>query len=383
MLPRLWMKPSSISFVFGVDDALLISGGMNLVGGLAGGIMGSNASEKASDQQAAALRASIAALGAGQQNAFNTMAPYYEGGTANYDYLNYLLTGVKPQGPEYNPYQVLPGWYTSAFGTPGTGGGSIGEGINALDQFMGRWEGMSAANKYPSHTVDLQSSIAQLKTLQAQEDAAKTANTMISNNPNLPGGYLMNIPKFAYDPTTDPSFTGAFDVAADEIAAKQAQTGAYGSGNMASALLNESALLEPEFENLALTRYGTNEINPRSMIYNMLTGNVGGAGQQVAGNLASMYTGTAGNVANQVAQVGNAQAAGTLGSANSYTNMLSNMTGGTNSLMGLYLTNQMLDKIKSPGGGNITSAPMYTNAGVQNMWQNDPMSYYGYVGSPY
>ena len=105
-------------------------------------------------------------------------------------------------------------------------------------------------------------------------------------------GRLTNIPQFSYNANNDPNLQSAATWANNLIASQNAAAGGYGSGNMASALNQEDVgTLEPQYYNQAFQNYDVNQIQPRQMIYNMLTGNTSGAGGAMAQNVANLDTG--------------------------------------------------------------------------------------------
>jgi hypothetical protein len=71
----------------------------------------------------------------------------------------------------------------------------------------------------------------------------------------------------------------------------------------------------------AFSNYQANRQNVASNIFN-----ANNVGMNALGTVSNAGTGTASNVSNMLSSIGNAQAAGTMGSANAYTNGLSNIS---------------------------------------------------------
>ena len=158
------------------------------------------------------------------------------------------------------------------------------------------------------------------------------------------------------------------NLAMQQIASQGAAGGNVNSGNMDTGIANYiGGTFEPSLE----SQY----TGQQQQLYNMLTGNTGGAGQQAAGSLANIYTGSANNAGNYLSGIGNALASGTLGQANAYSNALTGLGNQANSLLGMGLNYQnsqntqgLLSQILanqqglgSGSGANLLSNPYITN----------------------
>ncbi|MGD0229909.1 MAG: hypothetical protein ABSC19_06050, partial [Syntrophorhabdales bacterium] len=175
----------------------------------------------------------------------------------------------------------------------------------------------------------------------------------------LPSGYLTNIPSFNFnlnDSMTSGTGSQMLNLAMQQIQAQQAASGGFGSGNQATALANYiGGTYEPTLYNQAYQTYQTNQIDPRELIYGMLTGNTGGSGQSTANTLANLYTGTSSEA---------------LGSANALTSMLTGLgtgaTGGMGNMYLNYLGNQNLVNAlgQNSGMSNLYSSPVNASSAL-------------------
>jgi hypothetical protein len=317
-----------------VTVAAIVGGGA-LAGSLGSALIGSNAANSAAQQAASGNQNALLGIQGGEQAGAAALSPYYTGGLQNYDFLNYLLTGnANPQNA-----QAL---------TPDQ------QAREGLLQSLINWDAAPPGAQ------------GELATLQQQGQAAQAAQgaQAAATGSGLPANYLTNIPAFNYDPTKDTNLIGAGNLASQQIAAQQAAGGGFGSGNMASSIAEELAgTLEPQYYQMAANTYNVNQIQPRTMLYNMLTGSTGGAGQSAAGSLANVYTGQATNAAPYSAGIGNALASGTMGSANAYTNAL---TGTSNNAMGA--GNLYVNYLNSQNTANALSG--LNNTGINSAYNS-------------
>jgi hypothetical protein len=326
------------------------SAGVGALGNIVSGIFGSSASEQAAQEAALGQYNALAGVLSGQQSAVSALSPYYTGGLENYDVLNYLLTGTTGNAQPLTPAQQAQltqaqNWLNAYNANPNP---SVKE---------------KYASMYESNLATVQNLTNQQSAYQAQQQAGGAAA-----GTGLPAGYLST--PFNLN-TAMESGTGnqMLNLATNQIAAQRAATGGYGSGNQATDLSNYIAgTFEP-------TLYGQYTGN-QQQLFNMLTGNTGGAGQNAATNVANVYTGSAATGAPYSAGIGSSQAAGTLGSANAITNALTGTGNQATNLAGMYLTLQgnqgLLNAINGLGAGSYgiggaNSSP-YFNPAYNDLW---------------
>lgn len=205
-----------------------------------------------------------------------------------------------------------------------------------------------------------------------------------------PGGSLatppsLNLGSFSFDPSDLQDTPGyQFQLGQGENAIKNnaAATGTLG-GNAAEALDSYSQGLAGTIYNnaynQALQTYGANTssqvqnynaaLSGQNSLYQRLTGLAGigqnatntdvAAGTGYSNNATSNVLGTGANLAQLATGAGNAQAAGTVGSANAWTNALSGISGS--------LTNAALYSNNSSYGGNSSGVG---SPGQVNQWLN-------------
>jgi hypothetical protein len=325
---------------------MALAGGLGAAGQIANGIIGSNAAGNAAQTAAQGTLGALETGLAGTQAGLNALDPYYGGGLTDYDILQSLMTG---QGPSYSTpaLQGIGGVNLPAGATPQ----QVASAISALQQGIAGWEGgsnVSAQEKYAGTLGEMQSELAQLQQIQQQQNAATQAGTATNQlaAQGMGPGWLTNIPQFSYNVNNDPNLQSAATWANNLIASQNAAAGGYGSGNMASALNQEDVgTLEPAYYNQAFQNYDVNQIQPRQMIYNMLTGNTSGAGGAMAQNAANLNTGSAANAGQYLTGIGNDLASGTLGQANAFENSLTGLGTQANSLLGLGMNYQNAQSI--------------------------------------
>ena len=303
------------------------AGGLSAAGNIGSALIGSNAAGNAAQQAVAGQNAALMYGIGGQESATSALSPYYTGGLGNYDFLQYLMGANAPAAATWTDANQAQ--------------------MDALQSYINNYGGTRGgqSGKYGAVLANAQSQLAQLQQQQQAAQSSTQANAQIGAS-GLSQGYLTNIPQFNYNPATDTNLIGAGNLASQETAAQQAAGGGFGSGNMASSIATELAgTLEPQYYNMALQSYNTNQVNPRTTLYNELTGNTGGAGQNTASNLANVYTGSAAATSPYAAGAGSAAASGTLGQSNAYTNALagiSNTGMGAANLYSNYLNSQNL-----------------------------------------
>jgi hypothetical protein len=338
------IDPMTLAMIMGGSSAL--SGGLNALSG----IFGSNAASTASQQTASAENAALMNIIGGQQSAASALQPYTTGGQANYNFLSYLLGGNAPSSTWTDADQAQMDQLNSYINNYGsTRGGQSG--------------------KYAAVLADAQSQLAQLQQQKNAGTATTQANQEITSS-GLPQGYLTNIPTFSYDVNTDPNIATASKFANNTIAAQNTAAGNYGSGNMASAITQEIAgTLEPTYYNQSYQNYLANVVNPRTTVYNELTGNTGGSGQSAASTLAGDYTGSASTGSQYIAGAGNALSSGTLGSTNALTSALTNVGNNVSSAGGQYLNYNMLYNLFNQSQNNQATNP--ANLAANYNWANN------------
>lgn len=348
--------------------------GIGALGNLGSAYIGSQAAGQAAQNAVQGQNNALIALLGGQTSAVGALQPYATQGLENYDFLNYLL------------------------GTGGTGGGAGTVQPLTQDQLNQMASLQSYITNYPNtrggqsgkYAGALASAQSQLQALQQQQQAyqAQQGATTAEQQSGLAPGYFLSAAQtpFTYNALTDPGLANASQFANNQIAAQFAAGGGTNSGNMASAIAQEDAgTLEPTFYNQALQNYQQNYVSNPTQLYNMLTGNVGGAGQNAANALSNIYTGTASNAGQNLTGIGNAQAAGTLGANNAITNALTGTGNQATSLAGNYLSLMGLQGLL---GGNSTYNLNNTGYGgginaMSNYYQQNPSAYYDTAGLPW
>jgi len=316
--------------------------GVAAAGSVAGGVLGSSAAGSAANASQAGANQGILSMLSGQQAATGAIQPYAQTGGANNSFLAYLMGQGAPTSS---------GWTSSDASQ-----------LASLQQIANAVSNQSNFSAHPGDATYLTSLDQQIAQLQAQQQGAATAtqaNQQISSS-GLPQGYFTQAASnpFSYNPLTDTNLQGANTLAAQEIAAQKAAGGGFGSGNMASSIANETATLEPQYEQMALGTYQQNYNTNPNNLYNMISGQ-SQSGQNASNALANIYTGGASNIAQLQGTSANAAASGILGASNASTNALSGLsnalTGGANTYSNLTSQQQLAAILQQLSGSSSAS----------------------------
>jgi len=338
----------NISSLLSPGNSLLASLGIGTIGQLAGLLTGQSGVQQAEQQTLGSEVAGLGALGGAQTNALAAISPYTQGGLANYDILNYLLSGQTPTAP------TVPVGLYSQIGAI-TGGAAPTDptsALNLINTWMAEYPGWQQSHPSHNYSGDLseaQSIESQLQQYQNQLQAYQGAQQAIGSLPNnLGAGSLLTMLSnpFSYNVATDPNMQNASNFANQQIASQNAAAGNYGSGNMASSIAQEIAgTLEPTYEGQAYQNWQANNPAMAENIINAFEGNVGGAGQNAATNVGNIYTGTGTNIANLLSGTGNTLASLTAGGTNLTTNTIGNLSNLLGSGLNNYQTQMLLSQI--------------------------------------
>jgi hypothetical protein len=328
--------------------AILGAAGISGLSNIGSALIGSSSANTAAQQAASGGNAALAAGYAGTQSAANALSPYYTGGLTDYDLLQYGLTGTTPtESSNWQQYATQGGTDLSS---------AIGNLQNYINNFYNNRGGQSG--KYGAAYETAVSNLQQLQLLQQQQTAQSQASSAVTSS-GIPANYFTKAATtpFSYDVSTDTNLQAAESLANKNIAAQQAATGGYGSGNQASAIATELAgTLEPTYYNQALGTYQQNYINTPQSLYNMLSGQ---SGSSTASSLANLYSGAGTNAGNTTSSIGNTLASGTTNASNSYLNSLSGLSNTATNAASLGLSYQnskaLADAIKNLGGGGSSN----------------------------
>ena len=320
----------------------IIGGGIAAAGSLGSAYMSSQAANSAANTAADAETNALMMQLSGENSALATLSPYYTSGLTNNALLSYLLNGTTPTATTETttPYGIGTDSNWSSY--------SIDEQIAKLQQNINA----QSTNTDPGEQSAVTGWKQDLAQLQASKTAAANASSSATSS-GLGAGYLTNIPSFSYDVSTDTNLAASEKMANSQIAAQQAAGGGFGSGNMASSIATELAgTLEPTYYNQALQNYTTNQITPRELIYNMLSGQ---NGSSTANTIAGIDTGTSTSAANTASSIGQSLASGTSASSAATTNALTGVgnaaTSGVNTYANYSNQSQLAALIKQLAGG--------------------------------
>jgi hypothetical protein len=141
-----------------------------------------------------------------------------------------------------------------------------------------------------------------------------------------------------------------------------AQTGLNAYNTNAAALLNAYNTNVNTGLNAFNTQYNTYAQNQANQ-FNRLAA-LSGLGQSAAGSLAQAGQASASNIANLLTGAGNAQAAGTLGSAAAWNQGLGSITGGVQGIYSNLQNAQLLKMLTGGSGGGSGTTPYWDTFGV-------------------
>lgn len=288
-----------------------------IIGGVASGLIGSSASKKASGQQAA----SAAAATEEERRQFDLsredLRPYRETGTASLMRLADLLGISTPESRAGQAGLVAP--TREQFTT--TTRPILGEGYT--EPGTGAWrQRVSVPGGTEFDEVGYNNALAEY-------------NAGLTETGATPEGFGSLTEDYNFE--ADPG--AAFRQSEGE---KLIDRRASASGNRLSpatqkALLRFTSDLASQEFNTGFNR----DLATKTSKFNMLSG-VAGTGQNAVNTGVAAGADTAGNVGNYLTQAGNAQAAGTVGSANAWTS-------GINNALNYFQSQQMLDKFLKGG----------------------------------
>jgi len=311
--------------MFGIDDALLGSA-VQAGGSLLGGIMGSDAAGDAAKQQAEAAQSALQLQREMYMQGQRDTAPYrYAGTEANKRLMTLLGVG----------------------GYAGGTGGVRADGISPVMQKYMKLYGVSDFRDVPPEARNM-----------AYEEETN-ANGIDSASPEY--GSLLK--KFtANDLNADPVYQSGLQFGLDQgtkgINERAIANGGYDSGATLKALTR--------FGN----DYGSTKANESYQRFTNDQNNVFGklSGQQQLGANAATNSANAGaafgmNAGNTMTDIGNANAAGTVGKANA----MAGAFGGIGSAIQGYQNNQVLNKLLANRGGGGTPGG-YTMNDVNSMF---------------
>ena len=353
MIPALLgrMEAKTNCYQFDPVTLGLILGGSSALGSLGNvgsAILGSSSAADAAQAAMTGEAAAIQATYGGAQSAYNILSPYTQGGLQNYDYLNYLLTG---QGGQNYQSPALPS-VGSIQGLPaGASPAQVQAYMTALQNYIGSFHG-DLATKYAGAYSQAQQALTQAQSVVQQQQASAATQGTIAGS-TLPANYLttpFNLQTSMQSGTGNQMLT----LAEQQIAAQNAATGGYGSGNQATALAN---YIGGTFEPTLQSQYS----GTQNQIYNYLTGNVGGSGQAANTGLANLYGQIGQAAAPYMAQGGQTQAGSIASQGTAWNNALTNFT---NSAQGA--GNQFMNYLT---GQNIVSAIQNPNSNLG--WYNN------------
>jgi hypothetical protein len=316
----------------GTGTALAIGGIASAAGGIGSSLIGSSAAKTAAQQQQQAAQAAIAE----QQREFNTtqtnLAPWMAAGTGA---LSQLTAGTAPGGSLVTPF---------------------GETYQTPTPFS--YTPFSAPAPFTAPTLDNTNDPGYAFRLQQGEQALQRGAA--AGGGAFSGGTLAALTRYGQDYASNEyqnvynrALTGYNTNFNDSLNAYNTNfTGALNSYNT-----NVNTGLNAY--NTRANAYNTGQTNQ----FNRLAA-LSGSGQTATNTLAATGANTANQVANLLTEQGNAQAAGTLGSASAINNGINSIVGGVNN----YVNGGILSSLtggsaasSTPIGGNV---PLNVAAGV-------------------
>lgn len=284
--------------------------GAVVVGGVASAALSSNAAQNAADTQAQAAQN---AQGISQQE-FNTITaqeqPFLQSGYGAQSQLNYLLgIGSPGQGvTQAGPPGPVQGYDPSSGYRIGAGGGIsqlIPGGTGPLGSVIGNYPTMTAT---------------QGMTTGGQQAGQTAGPTVASSSPA--GGFGSLLTPFTADMMKQYSPAYQFQL-------QQGQQGvlngeAAGQGALSGSALKDLIGYNQNYANTAFGNAFNQYQTQQGNIYSRLAG-VAQLGQAAAANTGQQGTALAGQAAQSAQNIGTAQAAGQIGSANAWSGALSNL----------------------------------------------------------
>jgi hypothetical protein len=338
--------------------AMLAAAGVSAAGSA---WIGSSSAKDAANQAALSQYGAESMMVGGQQSAVGALEPYAVGGNKLYDMLQYYLTGNMGTQPVWGAQQQAD--------------------LDAANAKVSAWQSSGSAKAKEAHAGEYAQDVQTLNQLtqQKQQADAYTQAQSSTGSSGLPAGYLSQPFNLNTAMQSGGSGGGMVDLSMQEIAAQRAASGGFGSGNQATDIANYiSGTFQPEMY--------AEDTSSKQNLYNMLTGNTGGAGQSVATNEAGIYSGT--GTAQYAAGAGSATAAGTLGQSNAYTNALTGVGNTATGTAGLYLNYQnqqaILNALKqnsNPSSYLTGTGGMSSGAGTGTNWSDYLSGSTGYFGT--
>lgn len=276
--------------------------GAVVVGGIASAALGSNAAQSAADTQA---QAASNAQQISQQE-FNTITaqeqPFIQSGYGAQSQLNYLLGIGSPGSAGVQGTSVpgpVQGYDPSSGYTIGAGGG--------IGQILPGGTG-SLKSVYPTATQGMTSG--------GQTTGPQTA----SSSPA--GGYGSLLTPFTADYMKQ--YSPAYQFQLQQGQQGVLNSAASGQGSLSGAALKDLISYNQNYANTAFGNAFNQYQTQQGNIYSRLAG-VSQLGQAAAANTGQQGTALAGQAAQSAQNIGTAQAAGTVGSANAWSGALSNL----------------------------------------------------------
>lgn len=324
--------------------------GAVVVGGIAGAAISGNAAQNAADTQAQAAQNAQQI----SQNEFNTITaqeqPFLQSGYGAQSQLNYLLGigspggattgGQTPQTPAvqgYDPssgYQIGPGGFINQLipGGSGSGAGSGGTGsyygsggyVTPSGRFVNTGTGLPGSVVSSGSASQNNMTATQGMTAGGQPTGQTTGQTTGPPvSPSSPaGGFGSLLTPFTADYMKQYSPAYQFQL-------QQGQQGvlnsdAAGQGALSGAALKDLISYNQNYANTAFGNAFNQYQTQQGNIYSRLAG-IAQLGQAAAANTGQQGTALAGQAAQSAQNIGTAQAAGQIGSANVWSGALSNV----------------------------------------------------------
>ncbi|MDO9402036.1 MAG: hypothetical protein Q7T46_11415 [Polaromonas sp.] len=352
----------------------LSAGAAALVGAVAapvvGGLMAGDAAGDAADAQSAAAREASATQEAARKQQRQDLMPWTSGGGLAQNELLRRLglrvnpgtsngTGVPGLMTEAEAYQIAARNYANT--NPLGIGGTLEESV--------------ASGRTRQADVD-----ATVRSIMDSENAARTAAYQASQanqpaataetGPDAYGSLLTPAPAYKQftqedlnnDLVFQNTFKTALDTGLNQINARAASGGNYGSGAALKALTRFGAQTANTYTGDAYNRNLTEQNNlynrdmaGKRQIYNFLSG-PSQQGQNAAAGVGAAGISTANNIASNQLAAGNAQSAGMVGSANA-------LSGGIADATNAYQWNQLLNKKQDQDYWAGINSYLYSNAG--------------------